>query len=186
MAEEKKNYMSMKDAELLEIMESYGLEKEDFSNDKGTLNRKSVCKMLKVLDVQIAAVAKKLEKAVAIDPEGEVVENIKTKKLHKSLSGMMVQLTFYNTDENDLPYVQMALNGIALIIPRERECWIPKEFMDGVLKNAITTRMKMVVDDKGGIYYEPKKVPRVTYTVHEMKHIDVLRKEYDEKKKRNN
>jgi hypothetical protein len=94
----------------------------------------------------------------------------------------MVQITFYNSDENDLPYVQLALNGIALIIPRERMVWIPKEFIDGVLQNAIMTKMKMDVDRDGKIRYIPKAVPRFQHTVHDIKHIDVLRQEFDDEK----
>jgi hypothetical protein len=95
----------------------------------------------------------------------------------------MVELTFYSTEENDLPYVQLGLNGIALIVPRELKTWIPKEFIDGVLQNAIMTKMKMDVSQGGKIRYIPKQVPRFQHTVHDIKHIDVLRKEFDEAEK---
>jgi hypothetical protein len=91
---------------------------------------------------------------------------------------MMVKITFYNSDENDLPYVQMALNGLALMVPREKEVWIPKEFVEGVLQHAVITRMKMDVTRDGKIRYIPKKVPRIQYTVGDIKHIDELRKEF--------
>ena len=41
----------------------------------------------------------------------------------------------------------------------------------------------MDVDRDGKIRYIPKQVPRFQHTVHDIKHIDVLRKEYDEAKK---
>jgi hypothetical protein len=176
--------MSIPNDELEEIIKGYGLDREDFLNDKGTgLNRKKLNNILKVIDVQIG----KTKEALAIDDKGDVSEHKPEEngKLHKSLSGMMVQVTFYSSDENDLPYVQLALNGIALIIPREIKAWIPKEFIDGVLQNAIATKMKMDVDRDGKIRYIPKQVPRFQHTVHEIKHIDVLRKEYDEAKKEN-
>jgi hypothetical protein len=172
------NYNTMKNEELFQLIEKYELEKSDYLSDNGSLNRKKLGNILKLIDV----VAGKEVTPTVISEDGEVEELTPTKKLHKGLSGMMVQLTFYNTDENDLPYVQLALNGIALIIPREQKVWIPKEFIDGVLQNAIATKMKMDVDRTGKIRYIPKQVPRVAHTVHDIKHIDVIRKEYDEDK----
>lgn len=176
-----KNYMAMKNEALYELINKYDLDRADYENENSALNRQKLSKILKLIDVQTSAAAGTLTEAVAIDPDGEIKEDIKTgKKLHKKLSGMMVQVTFYNVDENDLPYVQMALNGIALMIPREVKCWIPKEFIEGVINNAIQHKMKMDVDHKGNIKYIPKAVHRFQHTVHEIKHIDVLRKEYDE------
>lgn len=174
-----KNYTSMKNEELFKLIEKYELEKADYLSDNGSLNRKKLGNILKLIDV----VSGKVTEPTVITEEGEVSElKPSNGKLHKNLSGMMVQITFYNTDENDLPYVQMALNGLALIIPREQKVWIPKEFIDGVLQNAIATKMKMDVDRNGKIRYIPKQVPRVQHTVHDIKHIDVIRKEYDEGK----
>lgn len=177
-----KNYMSLKNEELFDLIDKYELVKEDYlSPDNGSLNRKKLQNILRLIDTN----AGKEEEAVVITDEGSVEEFIPSgPKLHKGLSGMMAQITFFNSDENDLPYVQLALNGIALIIPREKKTWIPKEFIDGVLQNAIATRMKMDVDRDGKIRYIPKQVPRVQHTVHDIKHIDVLRKEYDEATKK--
>jgi hypothetical protein len=177
-----KNYMSMKNEELYELIEKYDLDKKDYlSPDNGSLNRKKLGNILKLIDIQ----AGRVDEAVVITEDGDVQEH-KPKsngKLHKSLSGMMVEIQFYSTDENDLPYAQLALNGIALIIPKELKTWIPKEFIDGVLQNAIATKMKMDVDRDGKIRYIPKQVPRLQHTVYDVKHIDVLRKEYDEAQK---
>ena len=177
---EMKNYHSTPHAELYELMEKYELDKSDYvtTNDKGTdcLNVKKLANILRLIDIQ----AGKMDEAHSVDTEGNVEPLNPTKRLHKGLSGMMAQMTFYNSSENDLPYVQMALNGIALMVPREKKTWIPKEFIDGVLVNAVTTKMKMDVDRDGKIRYIPKAVPRVSYIVHDMKHIDVLRKEFDE------
>jgi len=171
-----KNYNTMKNEDLYELIDKYELDKADYlSPDNGSLNRKKLGNILKLIDVS----AGKVDEVVVIDTEGEVEELKPTKKLHKGLSGMMVQITFYSTDENDLPYAQLALNGIALIIPREKKVWIPKEFIDGVLQNAIATKMKMDVDRDGKIRYIPKQVPRLQHTVYDVKHIDVLRKEFD-------
>jgi hypothetical protein len=175
-------YMSLKNEELVQMLEVYGIDAADYCDEKnGNLNRQMVCKVLSVVDLQVEAATGKLKQPAAVTEDGDVLEvTPESPKLHKNLSGMMVSLTFYNTDENDLPYVQMGLNGIALIVPREIQSWIPKEFIDGVLQNAIATKMKMDVDRRTGkIRYIPKQVQRVAYTVHDMKHIDVLRKEYD-------
>jgi hypothetical protein len=175
------NYMNKKNEDLYALMEKYELDKEDYLADSGSLNRKKLNNILKLIDAQTG----KAEGVTAIKDDGEVIDHKPEQsngKLHKSLSGMMVELTFYNSDENDLPYVQLALNGIALIIPRERRVWIPKEFIDGVLQNAIMTKMKMDVDGQGKIRYIPKAVPRFQHTVHDIKHIDVIRKEYDDEK----
>ena len=171
------NYLNKKNEELYGLMEKYELEKEDYLSDTGSLNRKKLNNILKLIDAQTG----KTDEVTAIKDDGEVIDHKPREngKLHKSLSGMMVEITFYNSDENDLPYVQIALNGIALIIPREKKVWIPKEFIDGVLQNAIMTKMKMDVDRDGKIRYIPKAVPRFQHTVHDIKHIDVLRKEFD-------
>jgi hypothetical protein len=173
--------MSLKDDELKEKMITYGLEEVDYTNENKSLNRKKLSGVLKLIDVQMG----KVKEAVAIEEDGTIKDHTPEtdKKLHKSLSGMMVEITFYSSDENDLPYVQLGLNGIALIIPRELKTWIPREFIDGVLQNAIMTKMKMDVSDGGKIRYIPKQVPRFQHTVHDIKHIDVLRKEFDEAKK---
>jgi hypothetical protein len=174
------NYMNKKNEDLYALMEKYELDKGDYLSDTGSLNRKKLNNILKLIDAQTG----KAEGVTAIKEDGEVIDHKPESngKLHKSLSGMMVEITFYNSDENDLPYVQLALNGIALIIPREARVWIPKEFIDGVLQNAIMTKMKMDVSRDGKIRYIPKAVPRFQHTVHDIKHIDVLRKEYDDEK----
>ena len=177
-----KNYMSCKNEELEECIKTYGLDREDYLNEKKELNRQKLNNILKIIDVQVG----KAKEAIAVKEDGTVMDNkVSNGKLHKSLSGVMVEITFYSSDENDLPYVQLGLNGIGLIIPRELKTWIPKEFIDGVLQNAIATKMKMDVDRDGKIRYIPKQVPRFQHTVHDIKHIDVLRKEYDEAKKGN-
>ena len=172
------NYMSMKDPELKDLIKKFELEEKDYLAENGSVNRKKLNNVLKLIDAAAGS-----KEVLVQQPGEELKEHKPTSKLHKGLSGMMVNVTFYNSDDNDLPYVQMALNGIALIIPRERETWIPKEFIDGVLNSAIITRMKMDVQQDGKIRYIPKNIPRVQYTVHAIKHIDELRKEFDEAKK---
>jgi hypothetical protein len=178
------NYNGMKHEDLYKLIEKYDLEKADYVtiNKSGTesLNVKKLANILRLIEIQ----AGKLDEAHIVDTEGNVEPAVPTKKFHKGFSGMMAQMTFYNSDENELPYVQMALNGLALLVPREKKTWIPKEFIDGVLVNAIATKMKMDVDRDGKIRYIPKMVPRISYSVHDIKHIDVLRKEYDETNKR--
>ena len=174
-----KNYNSLKNEDLYALIEKYELDKKDYESDNGSLNRKKLSNILKLIDVS----AGKETETVVIQDTGDVEEYKPTTKLHKQLSGMMAQITFYNTDENDLPYVQLALNGIALIIPREVESWIPKEFIDGVLQNAIATKLKMDVSSDGKIRYIPKQVPRIPHMVKDLKHIDVLRKEFDDEQK---
>ena len=132
-----------------------------------------------MVDAQVG----KMTETLVIKDDGEVMDHDPTHRLSKDLSGMMVHITFYNSDENDLPYVQLALNGTALMVPREVESWIPKEFIDGVLVPAVITKMKMDVHRDGKIRYIPKKVPRLSYTVKDIKHIDVIRKEFDKHKK---
>ena len=176
-----KNYMSLKDEELKEIMTKFDLEESDYISENGSLNRKKLSNILRLIDIQ----AGKLAEAAIIDQAGNVEDHNPQGKLQKGLSGMMVKVTFYNSDENDLPYVQLALNGLALIIPREVESWIPKEFIDGVLQNAVATKMKMDVDRDGKIRYIPKRVPRVQYHATDIKHVDEIRKEYDNKRNKN-
>jgi hypothetical protein len=172
------NYMSMKDVDLLKLVEKYELDKEDYMSESGSVNRKKLKNILMLIDAQTG----KSDETTVVQEDGNVEIHNPSTKIHKSLSGMMVQITFYNSHENDLPYVQLGLNGIALIIPRELKVWIPKEFIDGVLQNAIATKMKMDVTPQGKIRYIPKQIPRFQHTVHDIKHIDVLRDEFDKEK----
>jgi hypothetical protein len=174
-----KNYHAMKDEELKEIMATYEIDEADYQLEKGGLNRKKLCNVLRLIDIQ----AGKIAETMVQKEDGEVKTYEPEDKLAKGLSGTMAQITFYSSDENDLPYVQLALNGMALIIPREVKSWIPKEFIDGVLQNAVATRMKMDVDRDGKIRYIPKQVPRIQFHTHDVKHIDELRRIFDEKKK---
>ncbi len=182
-----KPIMKMTNPEIEELIVKYELDRNQFitikADGKEELNRSQVNNFMKMVDLAAGRMVK-----AQVDMADEPIQDLKpTKKLHKALSGMMCQITFYNSNENDLPYVQMALNGIALMVPREIETWIPKEFVDGVLNSAIATAMKMetFVDHKGEtkIRYIPKQVPRVQYTIKDIKHIDVLKKEFDELKK---
>jgi hypothetical protein len=168
----------MKDVDLLKLVEKFELDKDDYMSDSGSVNRKKLSNILKLIDAQSG----KASGTTLVTEEGNVEDHKPTTKIHKSLSGMMVEITFYNSHENDLPYVQLGLNGIALIVPRELKVWIPKEFIDGVLQNAIATKMKMDVTPQGKIRYIPKQIPRFQHTVHDIKHIDVLRDEYDKEK----
>lgn len=174
------NYMTLKDTELIALVQQYELAEEDYKTEAGAINRKKLNNVLKAIDLATG----RATEALLSQPGEPTTELEPTKKFMKGLSGMMVQITFYNSDENDLPYVQMALNGTALMVPREKETWVPKEFVDGVLVHAVTTKLKMHVTPDGKIKYIPKKVPRVQYTVRDIKHIDVLKKEYDEEQKK--
>lgn len=175
------NYIAAKTEDLELLIKEYGLDATEYTNENGSLNRKKLNNVLKAIDIATGKVRETLlqkpgETTVEFNPTG--------KKLHKNLSGMMVQITFYSTDENDLPYLQMALNGLCLQIPRETKVWIPKEFVDGVLQNAVMTKMKLEYTENGQVRYIPKQVPRVQYTVHQLKHLDVLRDEFTKKKQK--
>jgi len=177
------NYMSMKDEDLKKLIAEYGLDEPEYLAENGGVNRKKLNNVLKAIDMATGKIRETL-----VQESGSATEIYQPakKKLHKGLSGMMVQITFYSSDDNDLPYIQMALNGVALMAPRETKVWIPKEYIEGVLANAVITRMKMDTTRDGKIRMIPKQVPRIQYTVHEMRHIDELRKEFDEAKKNKN
>jgi len=170
----KPNYMTMKVEELEKIMEGYSMDKATFTQENGSLNRKMVADMIKIIDVQVG----KVKEVIVQDEKGNVETHSPVRKINgTALSGMMVEIEFFNMSENDLPYVQLGLQGTALTIPREVKVWIPKEFLDGCLKHTVTTMLKMVVNrETGKIRYEPKQVPRFQYTVHDIMHIDELKK----------
>lgn len=171
------SYTSMKNEELFKLIEKYDLEKEDYIQENGSLNRKKLANVLKLIDLASG----KTTEVQMMSSDGTIKEYKHTQKINGGLSGMMVQVTFYAVDDNDIPYVQMALNGKALMIPREKKVWIPKEYIDGCLKHAVITKMKMDIDHKGNIRYIPRQIPRFQHTVHDIKHIDVLKKEYEKK-----
>jgi hypothetical protein len=168
------NYMTMKSEDLEKIMDGYNMNKADFTQENGSLNRKLVADMIKIINVQVG----KAKEVIVQDEKGNVETHNPVRKLNgTTLSGMMVEIEFFNVNENDLPYVQLGLQGTALTIPREVKCWIPKEFVDGCLKHTVTTMLKMNVNrETGKISYIPKQVPRFQYTVHDIMHIDELKK----------
>jgi hypothetical protein len=168
------NYMKMKTDELKEIMTKYEINEKDYTQENGSLNRQMLANTLKMLDVQLG----KVREVIVQDEEGSVKTLDPTVKMNGTvLSGMMIEIEFFNVDENDLPYVQLGLQGTALTIPRERPYWIPKEFLDGCLKYTVTTKLKMDVNRQTGkISYIPKAVPRFQYTIHNIMHIDELKK----------
>jgi len=171
---EKVNYMKMKTEDLKGLMSQYGMNEEDFTQENGSLNRHMISNMLKIIDVQVG----KVKEVIVQDEKGNVETYEPTRKIGgTALSGMMIEIEFFNVDENDLPYVQLGLQGTALTIPRERKAWIPKEFLDGCLKHTVLTKLKMDVNrETGKIRYIPKQVPRFQYTVHNIMHIDELKK----------
>lgn len=168
------NYIKMKDEELKELIAKYGINIKDYTQENGSLNRQMLANTLKMLDVQLG----KVREVIVQDEKGNVETLDPTIRMNGTvLSGMMVEIEFFNVDENDLPYVQLGLQGTALTIPRERPYWIPKEFLDGCLKYTVVTKLKMDVNrTTGKISYIPKAVPRFQYTVHNIMHIDELKK----------
>lgn len=178
------NYMKMKTEELEALMVKYDIDRKNFTNPNGALNRQMLANVLKVIDVQVG----KVKEVIVQTEEGDVKTHNPVHRIGGTvLSGVMIQIEFFNVDENDLPYVQLGLQGTALTIPREMKAWIPKEFLDGCLKHTITTKLKMVVNrETGKIRYEPKQIPRFQYTVHNIMHIDELKKKAIEGKGRIN
>ena len=79
--------MSCKNEELEECIKTYGLDREDYLNEKKELNRQKLNNILKIIDVQVG----KAKEAIAVKEDGTVMDNkVSNGKLHKSLSGVMV------------------------------------------------------------------------------------------------
>lgn len=150
------NYMTWKDEDLLEKAKELSIDPEVFTED-GKLNRKTLVYMIKFADTKAGKGSETLVKS-----ENGSIESL-------SKNARQVKIIFHNSDENDLPYVQIGLNGRAYYIPRNEEVWIPKEVLDGPIHDAIMERMKTVTDKFGNVNQEYKKVPRLTYQVLDMK-----------------
>jgi hypothetical protein len=155
--------MTQKTEKLLEIADLRGINKKDHYNDNGKLNRKSLCDALRALDIKEK---KPIDQVVVEDEKsGEITtpEVIKKKA---------IQIIFYSMEENDLPYVQLGLNGRAYYIPKEKEVWVPHELVEGCLKNSVMTKMVMDIDHKGNIRYIKKQVPRFNYNILDIRDIE--------------
>lgn len=161
------NYMTQKTEKLLDLADLRGIDKNEHYNEKGSLNRKTLCDALRALDI---AEKKPIDQVVTEDEEGKITspEVIKRKA---------VQIIFYSMEENDMPYVQLGLNGKAYYIPKEKEVWIPHELIAGCLKNSVMTKLVMDIDHKGNIRYIPKKVPRFNYNILDIREIEPTDKE---------
>jgi hypothetical protein len=159
------NYNSKKDAELKDLAEARGLNVDDFINGNGHLNRKAISDALRAGDI---ANKVPIDVVVEADDLGNV-ESLET------ISEKAVQIVFYSMEENDMPYVQLGLNGKALYVPKEVEVWIPHKYVEGCLRNAIMDKMQMDINHKGDINYRIKKVPRFSYNILDIKTYDELK-----------
>lgn len=150
------NYMTWKDEDLLAKAKELEIDSEVFTED-GKLNRKTLVYMIKFADTK----AGKGQETLVKSEDGSIGSLAKNAR--------QVKVIFHNTDENDLPYVQIGLNGVAYYIPKNQEVWIPKALIDGPIHDAVMDKMKTVTDKFGNINQEFKKVPRLTYQVLDMR-----------------
>ena len=156
------DYMNMKNEKLRDIGAANGLDYDSYMNENGSLRRKDYCDALRALDIKAG---NPIDQPVIVEADGTAATQEQIK--HKA-----VLIMFYSMEENDLPYVQLGLNGRALYIPKEREVWIPHEFIEGCLRNAVMDKMVMDIDFKGNIRYIIKKVPRFQYNILDIKTFD--------------
>jgi hypothetical protein len=149
------NYMTWKDEDLVTKASALGIDPEIFIVDD-KLNRKEIVYMIKFVETKTGA-----------GDETLVAEDVKDKPRIRGLKPgeHAVKIIFHNSDENDLPYVSIGLNGKAYYIPKGREVWIPKALLDGPIKDAVMDKMKMEVDQQGHIHYVKQPVPRFVYQV---------------------
>jgi len=158
------NYNSKKDKDLKDLAIARGLKIDSFVNDNGSLNRKSICDALRSQDIENKV---KIDVVMEKDEEGNI-------QAIEKIEDRAVQIIFYHMEENDMPYVQLGLNGKALYIPKEVEVWIPHKYVEGCLRNAVMTKMVMDIDHKGNIRYKNKQVPRFQYNILDIKTFSEL------------
>lgn len=157
------NYMTAKNEVLIETAELRGITIDEYYNDNGKLNRKRLCDALRAKDIE----EKKPIDTLVVEDE-ETGEKTSPEVIKKKA----VQIIFYSMEENDIPYVQLGLNGKAYYIPKEKEIWIPHELIEGCLKNAVMTKLQMDIDQKGNIRYIPKQVPRFNYNILDIREFE--------------
>lgn len=162
------NYHTAKNETLIDLAKTRGLNVESFKATNGSINRKALCDALRAQDIE----NKQPIDVVIEKDEGE--EGVHTLEV---ISEKAVQIIFYSMEENDMPYVQLGLNGKALYIPKEVEVWIPHKYIEGCLRNAVMDKMVMDIDRKGNIRYRIKKVPRFQYNILDIKTFAELEEE---------
>jgi len=159
--------MTKKDKELKDLAEARGLKLDSFTNDNGSLNRKGLCDALRAQDIEMK---KPIDVVMEKEEAGELTAV-------ETISEKAVKIIFYSMEENDMPYVQLGLNGKALYVPKEAEVWIPHKYVEGCLRNAVMDKMIMDIDHKGNIRYKIRKVPRFQYSILDIKSFDELEAE---------
>jgi len=159
------NYQTTKTSNLLDLAKTRGLNIDSFKTEHGAIIRQALCDALRAQDIQD-------KKPIDVVMESnEATGDIKSLE---SIEKKAVQVIFYSMEENDMPYVQLGLNGKGFYIPKEVEVWIPHELVEGCLRNAVMDKMVMDIDHKGNIRYKIKKVPRFQYSILDIKTMDEL------------
>jgi len=161
------NYNNMKNADLIDLAKARGMDTSKFINKNDSLNRKEISDALRAGDIRSKG---SIDIPVEINEAGDVTSIEKIEK-------KACQIIFYSMEENDLPYVQLGLNGKALYIPKEMECWIPHEYVEGCLRNAVMDKMVMDINHKGDIRYMIKKVPRYQYNILDIRNVGEIGEE---------
>jgi hypothetical protein len=99
-----------------------------------------------------------VDEVIEQDIDGKVQEPEVQKKVEA------LRVVFHNTNEQDLPYVFIGLNGRAFYIPKDREVMIPKELLQ-VINDSIEIRMKPFRKRDGSMGYSEQMIQRFPYTV---------------------
>ena len=162
------NYQTKKNEELLELAAARGINTDTFKNDNGAINRNKICDALRAQDIEE-------KRPIDVVMEQDVSDEPGVIRSMKSIAKKAVKIIFYSMEENDMPYVQLGLNGKAYYIPKEVEVWIPHELIEGCLRNSVMDKMIMDIDRKGNIRYKIKKVPRFQYSILDIKTVDELK-----------
>ena len=124
MSKEKTSYWNMKDDE---IQSEIKARKLDYDLDQ--YSRKTAIESLKVSDVYLGKATE------ALEDDGENINETMAKKGY-------VKVRFFNTAEDETPYVFIGHNGKSYYIPKEEDVWVPKILLKSVIKDAVETRME--------------------------------------------
>lgn len=152
---QKVNYWTWKDSEIVQQLEDYELQVPS------PFNRKQAIETLKQFEMDKTA-----------DDIAETMKAIKQEKIEKPKL-VMIKVIFHSTGEEDMPYVPIGHNGRAFYLPKEQEILVPKYLLDSCIKDAVEHRLMPKVETNGDVNWIVRKVQRFPYTIVDFTPVEV-------------
>ncbi len=144
-----KNYWTLKDSEITDMLSEYGIDLEEYDRKKAIASIMDFEKKIASGDIILEGSQK------------DAIAELKKEIPKLRLTGCI----FHNTMENDMPYIFVGHNGKGYYIPRETEVNVPDYILNSCIKDAIEERLIPVQQMNGDILWTKKRIQRFPYSI---------------------